>query len=248
VRVVKLFAKQRKGAETTEFNQLVLKRGVGVEGDVYAIAGNPRQVLLVDAPTLAEFALNPGDLRENLLIDTPIEKLSSGQVLQVGKTALIRVTFPCDPCSQLNQLQPGLAKRIRGKRGLLGIVVRDGLIQAGDRVQITPHQFTPLPENAKGRFIEFVARIQSGKVVSTAQLLMALGLARSYYRTIPIFLKKASDRLPIHRIVSPDGSLITKHVPQQQQALEQEGIDIINGRVSPDFFWEQAHFHDIGAF
>ncbi|MBD1995465.1 MGMT family protein [Leptolyngbya sp. FACHB-541] len=248
MKAVKLFAKQHKGAATTEREELLLKRGVGVEGDVYAIAGNPRQILLVDTPTLAEFDLNPGDLRENLLIDAPIESLASGQVLQVGQSALIRITFPCDPCSQLNQLKPGLATRIKGKRGLLGMVVRDGLIKAGEQVQISPYQFSPLPENAKGRFTEFVTRIQSGKVVSTAHLLMALGLARSYYRTIPIFLKKAGDRLPIHRIVAPDGGLITKHMPQQQQALEDEGIGVIEGRVSPDFFWEQAHFHDIGAF
>ncbi|NJO66924.1 MAG: MOSC domain-containing protein [Leptolyngbyaceae cyanobacterium RM1_405_57] len=196
MRAIKLFAKQRKGAATTEYENLVLRRGVGVEGDIYAIAGNPRQVLLVDTPALAEFGLNPGDLRENLLVDASIDCLASGQVLQIGQTALVRVTFPCDPCAQLNQLQPGLAKRIKGKRGLLGIVVRDGLIHAGDQIQIAPYRFKPLPDNAKGRFTEFVGRIQPGKVVSTAQLLMALGLARSYYRTIPIFLKKAAIASP----------------------------------------------------
>jgi len=248
VRAIKLFAKQRKGAATTEYEKLVLRRGVGVEGDVCAIAGNPRQVLLVDIPTLAEFGLNPGDLRENLLVDASIDCLVSGQVLQIGQTALVRVTFPCDPCAQLNQLQPGLAKRIKGKRGLLGIVIRDGLIHAGEQIQITPYRFKPLPDDAKGRFTEFVARIQPGKVVSTAQLLMALGLARSYYRTIPIFLKKAGDRLPIHRIVGSDGSLLTKHMPFQEQSLLDEGVGAVGGKVSPAFFWEQAHFHDIGAF
>jgi alkylated DNA nucleotide flippase Atl1 len=248
VRAIKLFAKRSKGAETTECETLMLRRGLGIEGDVYAIAGNPRQVLLVGAPTLAEFELNPGDLRENLLIDAPVETLVSGQVLRIGQAALIRVTFPCDPCSQLNQLQPGLARRIKGRRGLLGIVVKDGLIRAGDEVQMTGYQFMELPGDAKGRFAEFVGRIQAGRVVSTSKLLMALGLARSYYRTIPIFMKKAGDRLPIHRIVAPDGSLITKHMPYQQQALLDEGVGVVDGKVSPDYFWEPSYFHDIGCF
>lgn len=63
-----------------------------------------------------------------MLIDAEIEHFSSGMVLQVGSEALIRLSFLCEPCAYLDKIQPGLAKRIKGKRGFLGIVVRDGEI------------------------------------------------------------------------------------------------------------------------
>jgi alkylated DNA nucleotide flippase Atl1 len=244
MQVIRLFTKQQQGGPVVEQDQLMLRYGYGIEGDRSSIEGSPRQVLLVSAAVLTNFDLQPGDLQENFLVDEPVEALNSGQVLQIGRSALVRLTYRCEPCSYLETLKPGLAGQIRGKRGRLGMVVRDGLVQAGDRLTLTDYQFPVLPDDAKGRFAEFVARIPSGKVVRTAALLLALGLTRGYYRMIPRLMKAAID-LPVHRIVTIDGSLMTAHLPDQAHNLQQEGVEIVNHQVSLDYCWRSSDFHDL---
>ncbi|WP_413265158.1 MOSC domain-containing protein [Floridanema flaviceps] len=249
MKVVKLFIKDKPGARVQEVQTLNLQRGYEISGDVNALPGNPRQVLIASTSTLTEFGLKPGELKENLLVDTPIEQLSSGTVLQVGSLALIRLTFPCEPCSYLNELQPGLAKRIKGKRGFLGMIIRDGQVLAGDEITLAPYQFKPLPDEAKGRFAEFVQRIPSGKVVKTTDLLMAMGVSKAYARAIPTFLKKANSQLPIHRIVRADGRLLFEYVIEQERVLLAEGVKIEQNQIA-DFnaYWDSSQFHELGNF
>ena len=87
MRVVKLFIKYQSGARVEERQALNLQRGYGILEDVNALPGNPRQVLIASTSTLSEFGLKPGELKENLLVDTPVENFSSGTVLQVGSLA-----------------------------------------------------------------------------------------------------------------------------------------------------------------
>ena len=249
MKVIKLFVKQGHGVTVRERETLILHRGYGIDGDINAQAGSPRQILIVSAPTLADFDLKPGELGENILIDTNTEHLSSGQVLRVGFDALIRLTFLCEPCSTLEKIQPGLAKKLKDKRGFLGIVVRDGSIKLSDDVYITTEKLPVIPHDVKGRFAEFLHRVPSGKVVKTPDLLLALGVSKSYYRAIPAFLKKASKDLPIHRIVRADGSLMSEYVSSQEQLLTEEKVEILFNRIAHDrYYWESTKFHELGVF
>jgi alkylated DNA nucleotide flippase Atl1 len=243
--VIQLFVKSSHGVPIQPCDSLTLQQGYGIEGDTNAMIGSPRQVLLASTPTLEQFDLNPGDLQENILINTAVEQFTSGQVLRIGQDALIRLMFLCEPCATLEKIRPGLMKRIKGKRGFLGMVVRDGRIKPGDNIALTDYQFPVLPEAAKGRFVEFVARIELGKVVRTSDLLVALGVTPSYYRAIPTFIKKAATHLPVHRIVASDGSLMTKYIPHQRQILLNEGVVVIGNQVSPIYCWETFYFHDL---
>lgn len=226
---------------------LLLKRGYGIVGDANAAAGSPRQVLLVGMLTLTQFDLHPGQLRENIVIDRAVEGLTSGQVLQLGQTALVRLTHHCEPCALLETVQPGLAKRIKGQRGLLGMVVRDGWVGMEDAVAVISYSFPSIPESTRGKFEEFVSRIPVGTVVKTSNLLMALGLTRSYYRSIPTLIKKSPPHLPVHRIVASDGTLLLKHMPTQQAMLHQDGVVVINHQVADEHYWEPSYFHDLGS-
>lgn len=249
MRVIELFVKQRHGVPVRECEALILRREYGIDGDTNAQTGSPRQVLIASASTLSDFDLKPGDLGENLLLDPEIEHLSSGQVLRVGFDALIRLTFLCEPCATLEKIQPGLSKKIKGKRGFLGIVVRSGSIKLGDDVYITTERLPVIPDDALGRFYEFVYRIPSGKVVKTPDLLVALGVSKSYYRAIPAFLKKAGKDLPIHRIVRSDGRLMSEHISFQEQVLIEEGVEILSNRIAHDrYYWESIKFHELGDF
>lgn len=246
MKIAHLFIKPELGATMCPQERLVLERGYGIVGDANAAVGSPRQVLLIDTPTLDRFQLAPGQLRENIGLDSAFS-FQSGQVLQLG-AALVRLTTLCEPCAFLNQIRPGLARLIKADRGFLGIVIRGGVIQVGDTVAIAPHQFPSIPETTREKFEAFVARIPPGRVVSTTNLLLALGLTHSYYRVIPTLLKKSSIQLPTHRVVATDGSLMTKHMPDQCKALQDEGVKVINHRVSQDYFWEAIAFHELGDF
>ncbi|WP_421655902.1 MOSC domain-containing protein [Leptothermofonsia sp. ETS-13] len=270
MKVIKLFTKQ-SNRQIVECHSLNLLRGYGIEGDSNACAGSPRQLLLVDQPTLKQFDLQPGDLSENILVDTSLQSLESGTVLRVGN-ALVRLTFLCEPCSKLESLRQGLAKAIKGRRGILGMVVKSGVVTVEDAIAPTPYTLPALSEDVKSRFQEFVARIPAGKVVTTVDLLLALGVANAYYRVIPIFIKNAPASLPLHRIVSVDGKLLTPHIPDQLQKLVWEGVKVepermdaspirasdidtersLNPAKHTDWFiryrWAPEQFHDLGNF
>jgi|GEM_PF-143147 len=238
-----LFFKPAHGIPVQPTDQLHFRRGYGIEQDASAQAGSPRQVLFAGNPALQAFGLNPGDLQENVLLDVAVEDFASGMVLQLGDTAQIRLMFLCEPCASLERLKPGLSRKINGKRGMLGLVVADGVVRQGDPVWGVGDRFPIIPETTRGKFEEFVARIPPGKVVSSKSLLMALGLTSSYARAIPTMLKKSAPGLPVHRIVTADGGLFSQHLPHQAATLLAEAVVLEGDRVHSAHFWDAQHFH-----
>lgn len=245
VKIVGLFFKGLGDVTVSQTDELTLQQGRGVAGDTHANVGSPRQVLIASAPYLEQLRLEPGALQENIVLGGAVERLGSGRVLQLGQSAWVRLTFLCEPCAYLEQVQPGLMKRSKGKRGMLGMVIQDGVVRRGDAVTVLPETFPVLSERVGDRFTEFVSRIPSGRVVNTANLLLALGLTPSYYRTIPSFLKRAAADVPVHRVVAVDGRLISRHIPHQMERLQAEGIDVVNQHVSALYYWEPIYFHDL---
>jgi len=153
--------------------QIVLLEGLGVAGDAHAgatvqhrsrVARDPsqpnlRQVHLIHAELFDElagqgFAVGSADLGENIctrglaLLDLP-----PGTELQLGDAAVIRITGLRNPCVQLDQFQAGLTAALLSrapdgslvrKAGVMAVVLRGGVVQAGDTIRITwpaePHQ------------------------------------------------------------------------------------------------------------
>lgn len=244
--IIYLFAKRQKGHPLEAAESLTLRRGLGIVGDVNAAVGSPRQVLIASQPVLQSVGLAPGYLRENILTDGLVETLPSGQVVQMGKTALVRLTFLCEPCAQLDRAQPGLSRRLHRQRGYLGRVVRDGVIHLGDEIRVLPYALSPMPNEARDRFHAFVSRIPQGRVVRTSDLLLALGLTSGYYRAIPRWMTHAPPNLPVHRIVSARGELMTRHLPDQGDRLQAEGITVVSDRVCLDHLWPAADYFTDG--
>lgn len=151
-----------------------LVEGRGVEGDAHSgetvqhlsrikrdpTQPNLRQVHLIHAELFDElmasgFAVWPGDLGENITTGgVDLLGLSAGTRLQIGD-AIVEVTGLRNPCVQLDRFQPGLTAALLGrdtqgqlvrKAGVMGIVVSDGEVKAGDpiRVEIPGHPHSPL--------------------------------------------------------------------------------------------------------
>jgi len=142
-----------------------LLTGIGVEGDAHSrskvqhrsrVARNPdqpnlRQVHLIHAELhdeLAEstFVIGPGEMGENITTrGVDLLALSTGTRLRLGQDAILEVTGLRNPCAQLNGVRKGLmaatiekdaSGNVCRKAGVMAIVVKDGIVKAGDTIAI----------------------------------------------------------------------------------------------------------------
>jgi MOSC domain-containing protein YiiM len=145
-----------------------------------------RQILILEHGTLEEFNLQPGDLRENMIVrDFDLYGLPSGSVVQVGGVQ-IALTFPCEPCNVIADKVN--LKAIRHKRGYLGRFLNDGVIRAGDPVTVTDHRHESIPEIPVERITWYLNKIDTP--IMAADLMWQVGLAPSYCRALPAMLRK----------------------------------------------------------
>lgn len=150
-------------------NQPVIRliAGLGVEDDVHAgvtvkhrsrVARDPtqpnlRQIHLIHAElfdelALAGFPITPGAMGENITTrDVDLLGLPAGALLCLGDQAVVEITGLRNPCSQLDDMQPGLMRACLGrdadggslrKAGVMGVVVQGGEVRPGDPIAIRP--------------------------------------------------------------------------------------------------------------
>ncbi|BAY09670.1 MGMT family protein [Calothrix sp. NIES-2098] len=223
-----LFIKQKHGSVMREVEELNLKVGHGIEGDINANSISPRQVLIVRHEDITDFAIPPGELRENIVIaGVKSENFTPGSLISFDSGAAIRLTFHCEPCKRIAHLVDSL-KSIQFKRGILGVIINSGKLHVGNNLQIHNEVFPALSEKPYERFLEFIVKVPSGKVVTYKQIIAAIGVDNSYIRAIPTYLKKTSAAdYPIHRILDSQGYLI-RYIPHQMDNLNSENIEVLN--------------------
>jgi MOSC domain-containing protein YiiM len=135
---------------------------------------------------LARFNLQPGALRENVVVRYEgLHGLPSGTVLRIG-SAEIRLTYHCEPCRVIGGAVD--LRAIQHQRGYLGQVVRGGIVRLGDIVEELGVQFPEIPYLIPQRVRVFLESTPTR--VSAGQLLNECGLSRSYARALPNLLKK----------------------------------------------------------
>jgi MOSC domain-containing protein YiiM len=144
---------------------ITLLEGLGVEGDGHLgvtvqhrsrVARDPtqpnlRQVHLIHSELFEELAasgfnVRAGDLGENVLTrGVALLDLPEGARLHIGPEAVVDVTGLRNPCSQINDFQPGLMSALLGrdasgglvrKSGVMSVVIRGGRIEAGDTIRV----------------------------------------------------------------------------------------------------------------
>ena len=131
--VVNLFIKKGHGQAMHQVDDLQTKANEGIIGDA-SFGRKKRQILIVEQAILKRFKVNPGDLRENLIVSgMQLSAIQPGSLLRVGGT-LLEVTLDCKPCDMLNDIHPGMRDEIDGERGVLARVLEEGTIRVGDPV------------------------------------------------------------------------------------------------------------------
>jgi len=128
----------------------------GADGDynhyrTTKVQGDPKLAILVltreviDALRAEGWPVEPGDLGENLtLAGVPESSLAPGSKIRIGE-ALLEVSEPCDPCTELYVLPyvgkekgPEFVRTLIGRRGWFARVLSSGEISPGARVEVTP--------------------------------------------------------------------------------------------------------------
>lgn len=137
---------------------------LGVEGDAHAgvtvkhrsrvrqdpSQPNLRQVHLIHAELFDElhtkgFNVTPGLIGENITTrGVDLLALPKGTLLYIGDAAVVEVTGLRNPCTQLNNLQPGLMDAVLDhdeqgalirKSGIMGVVKHGGDVWPGDAIR-----------------------------------------------------------------------------------------------------------------
>ena len=148
-----------------EAGAITLLASLGVEGDAHCgvtvkhrsrVAQDPtqpnlRQVHLLHSELFDElaqqgFTVAPGALGENVTTaGIALLALPVGTELQLGASAVVRLSGLRNPCVQLDRFQAGLMAAVLGrsaqgalvrKAGVMAIVVHDGPVRAGDTIRI----------------------------------------------------------------------------------------------------------------
>ncbi|TGV04369.1 MOSC domain-containing protein [Flavivirga rizhaonensis] len=142
-----------------------LIKGLGVEGDAHMgktvkhrsrVAKDPsqpnlRQVHLIHSELHDEleslgFKIKAGEMGENITTKgIDLLSLPKDTILNIGKTARIKITGLRNPCNQLNLFKKGLMNAVLDKdengalirkAGIMGIVLENGIIEIGDTIQV----------------------------------------------------------------------------------------------------------------
>ena len=133
-RVRSLSVKLERGAESVFRDEVQVTSG-GFAGDYHTGSSKRRQILLLSGSLLDRFSLQPGDVNENAVIDDiDVMSLREGQELRLG-TALVAVTIPCEPCSQMERIRPGLQEQLLDCRGMFVKVLEPGIVRVGDTLR-----------------------------------------------------------------------------------------------------------------
>jgi MOSC domain-containing protein YiiM len=136
-RIVGVFTSPgRNTAQSVPHERRQAVAGQGLEGCAH---GNPpkREVLFVSVEHIESVDVEPGAIRENLLVKgTDVQQWPIGQRVKVGDEALFEITMVCDPCARMDALRDGLRAELEGKRGMLARVVESGEVAVGDPVEL----------------------------------------------------------------------------------------------------------------
>jgi MOSC domain-containing protein YiiM len=138
-RVVNLHVCKERKQAMVPVQKAVAISDLGLEGDQHAVKGSPRQVLVMDVETLDSLGLAPGEIKENVTVKgVDLSSVKAGQVFFIGDKVTLEATGPCMPCSRMDAIRPGLQGELKGRRGIITMVLNGGTLKVGDAVRVEP--------------------------------------------------------------------------------------------------------------
>ncbi len=125
---------------------------LGLEGDRHAMKDSARQVVVMDKETLDTLGLPIGVIKENVTIEgLDLSSIQAGQVFFIGDEVTLEANGPCEPCTRMDEIRPGLRKELDGRRGIITTVLNGGKLRVGDTVKVEPSREALLKEKQAAR-------------------------------------------------------------------------------------------------
>jgi hypothetical protein len=185
--VSRLFIKKERSGQMVPVTSMPLNPEQGIASGVFC---SPfRQILINTEETLRSFGISPGQLRENIVLNSmDVHDMPSGAVLRIGD-AQIRLTFHCEPCFKIKDLVS--PKAIMHQRGYLAQVVHPGVVSTGDAIDILPIQMDAIPYDPVERIVWLLKKQENP--IFASDLVWRAGLPFSYCRALPAIIERHSE-------------------------------------------------------
>lgn len=106
----------------------------------------------------------------------------------------------------------------------LGLVVREGRLSEGELAVVQRNAYPAAPDTFKERCAWAIESIPEGHIVTSLELLRAIGASRSYLRVLPRWLSSAQAMgQPVHRVLTTALTAPT-WAPDAIRILTEEGL------------------------
>ena len=140
-KLIGIYIGRKKGEGKYPVESAELIAGHGLVGDIHAGVDPNRQVSLFAIETLRElqsegFEISPEELSANLFTENiTLNSLQIGTRLLIGET-IVEIVEPRIPCRSITKVNNRLPKKLYGKTGSLGRVLKGGVIRCGDEIEL----------------------------------------------------------------------------------------------------------------
>jgi MOSC domain-containing protein YiiM len=147
VRGIYIGSRKGEGKRFVESAELIA--GHGLKGDSHAGRDPERQVSLFSSEVLRQmesegFKIPAEELSANLLTeDIPLDSLKPGARLRIGET-VIEIVEARRPCRNITKIDNRLPKRLYGRCGQLALIVKGGVVRAGDDIEVLESDRQPV--------------------------------------------------------------------------------------------------------
>jgi MOSC domain-containing protein YiiM len=144
-----IYLGSRKGEGKSFVESAELIAGHGLKGDSHAGRDPERQVSLFSIEVLRQmesegFQVSAEDLSTNFLTeDISLDSLKPGERLRVGET-VIEIVEARRPCRNITKIDNRLPKRLYGRCGQLGLIVKGGVVRTGDDIEVLASDRQPV--------------------------------------------------------------------------------------------------------
>lgn len=141
-KIIAVCKSSQKGTGKEPGEQGVLQEDYGLAGDAHAECYIHRQVSLLARESIARmqergFEVGPGDFAENLTTEgIDLASLPVGTLMLVGKEVILEVTQIGKDCHTRCDIFREIGKCIMPKEGIFARVIRGGLVESGDPIEV----------------------------------------------------------------------------------------------------------------
>lgn len=195
-KILNLFIKDKTWHPLSPQDTIICDGNFGIVWNISWWADNPRQILISCESDLHKYSLKPWNLRENMVVSWDIcQILQSGDVLCIWDHIRIRITYPCEPCRHLLDLEwfeVDSMQNFEHHRWILWYILVWWKINIWDSCHIENQKTLPLPIKIKARFSYICDMIPDWYIIDYTTMTMLMWVAPWYVRAMPKYIANHS--------------------------------------------------------